>query len=52
MRLTMFLLTYPLLAEKAPVKIVNIKNSFNAKFTINRLCNLLMMSILLTVIGT
>lgn len=44
------LLTHPL-ADKLSARIVSQTNSFNAQITLNILCNVLMMSILLTVIG-
>lgn len=44
------LLTHPL-ADKLSARIVSQTDSFNAQITINILCNVLMMSILLTVIG-
>lgn len=44
------LLTHPL-ADKLSARIVSQTDSFNAQITLNILCNVLMMSILLTVIG-
>lgn len=45
------LLTHPL-ADKLSAKIVAPDDSFNSKITINILCNVLMMSVFLTVIGS